>query len=277
MTETAAPAAATETAPPPAVETAAAPAATGYQWPADLDGDLKGVLERTKWSDPVDVLKGYRNAEKLVSGPKVPLPAGPDDREGHARIYDALGRPKDATGYDLTVDGLPDGMPVNEGLLDGFKVKAHEIGLTGQQAKALASWMLGEVNGAAWKEHQASIAEAEKRTEDAMRAKYGARYDETLTLAERAAASRGYADADWKQWLPVFAELGTLTAEHKPAGLGGGGAAVKTAQQQIDALSTDKSFYEAMQGKAGPLAKANAQARWRALNDQAAAEAAASS
>lgn len=250
----------------------ATPAQQGYQWPADLPDDLRSVLDRTKWTDPVQVLEGYRNAEKLVSGQKVPLPKGPDDRDGIRRVLDAMGRPKDASEYKLELGNIPEGMPVADGMLDAFRAKAYELDLLPWQAQALTQWMVGEVNAKAWTDHQQSLQEAKLQTEAANRTHFGNDYERKMALAERMAQQRGY--QDWTHLAPLFAEIGEFRAESRPGGMGtGAGTSMKTAKQEIEELLANRQFRDEFFGHKGDAARQLAKVKWDDLNSRAATEA----
>lgn len=197
-----APAAAGDNAPPaPAPATPpAAPPANGAWYDSIEDNDLKGYLQNKGWKDPTELAVGYRNLEKLVGSEKVPLPKSAEDTEGWSRVYDALGRPKDAAGYKL---------PVPEGADPAFAQAAaqefHKLGLSDRQASALAEWWNGQQSGAM----QASQAAQQQKSEQeltGLRAEWGQAWDENVELGRRAAREFGL---DGDKLSAIEAAMGT--------------------------------------------------------------------
>ena len=65
--------------------------------------------------------------------------------DNRAELYNKLGRPEEAAGYkfeDVLTDDIINAAPDITGLVDDFKVTAHELGLTNDQAKALVDMQL---------------------------------------------------------------------------------------------------------------------------------------
>ena len=54
--------------------------------------------------DVGNLARSYVNAQRLIGSDKVPLPANPTD-EDLDNIYSKLGRPEDASGYEIATDG----------------------------------------------------------------------------------------------------------------------------------------------------------------------------
>lgn len=65
--------------------------------------------------------------------------ASPDDV---ASFYASLGRPEQPTAYALPDFDLPEGFELQEEILDGFRYRAHELGLTPKQVAGLYEWFL---------------------------------------------------------------------------------------------------------------------------------------
>jgi hypothetical protein len=69
---------------------AVVPASTGSaidtKWLGETpDPELKGYVENKGWKDPVELLNGYRNLEKLVGQARIAMPKDENDAEGYAR------------------------------------------------------------------------------------------------------------------------------------------------------------------------------------------------
>jgi hypothetical protein len=173
-------------APPPAAGDAPAAAPAGSWVDAIADADLKGYAQNKGWKDPVEVLNGYRNLEKLVGQDKIPMPKGDADKDGWARVWDALGRPKSADDYRLAV---PEG--ADPAFAKQAAGKFHELGLSASQASALADW---------WNQTQGSQQQqlATQRAQDAerglteLRQAWGNDWDQNVELGRRAAREFGF-------------------------------------------------------------------------------------
>jgi hypothetical protein len=112
-------------------------------WFAKLtgDADMKAWAESKGWKDPASadpfaVAQSYYNLEKLFGADKagrtIQLPKDANDKAALDAIYDKLGRPKDATGYEIA---LPEG--ADPAFANTAKDWFHKAGLTKDQAKAV--------------------------------------------------------------------------------------------------------------------------------------------
>jgi len=106
-------------------------------WQAGLDETSKAVITTKGWKAPGDVIKSYHELEKLVPSDKIAMPRkdkdGNYDPEDLHRVLTQLGAPKDATGYKPSANfKLPEGLEIDETVLEGFKTRAHKAGLLSQ-------------------------------------------------------------------------------------------------------------------------------------------------
>jgi hypothetical protein len=223
-------------------------ASTGNWYDNIQDGDLKGYAQNKGWKDPVEVLNGYRNLEKLVGQDKIPMPKGAEDKEGWARVYDSLGRPKTAEEYKL---------PVPQGDSGEFakaaSAKFHELGVSQQQAEQLAAW---------WNEQQQSqmsglqtqtAAKAEAEFGQ-LKQEWGQAYEENINLGQRAAREFGLdqgkleaLEGAWgtKGMLEFMAKIGRGLTEHSFEGgktTQGFGMTPEAAKERISALRNDSEW-----------------------------------
>lgn len=184
--------AAAESTPAPAVtnDTPAAPAANGAWYDAIQDADLKGYVQNKGWSDPVELANGYRNLEKLLGGEKIPMPKGDADAEGWSRVYDALGRPKSADDYKLSV---PEGFGDPE-FAKAAAGKFHELGLSARQAQALTDWY-NQTQGGALEAVQAQQSQKAEQELSGLRSEWGQAWEENVELGRRAAREFGLDEA----------------------------------------------------------------------------------
>lgn len=173
----------------PAASTTQPANANGTWYDNIEDSDLKGYLQNKGWKDPTELAVGYRNLEKLVGHEKVPLPKGNDDAEGWARVYDALGRPKEAGEYKLAV---PEG--ADPAFAQQAASKFHELGLSARQASALTEWWNGQAGSVQQAQMQAQSQATEQQL-NTLKGEWGQAWDENLELGRRAARQFGLDEA----------------------------------------------------------------------------------
>lgn len=233
--------------PAPAPAAAGAPAA-GAWFDSIEDGDLKGYVQNKGWKDPVELANGYRNLEKLLGGEKIPMPKGAEDKEGWARVYDALGRPKSADEYGLPV---PDGGSPD--FAKAAAAKFHELGLSKGQAEALAGWYNEQAQSQMGAVQQAQAAKVEQDLQ-ALKGEWGGAYEENIELGRRAAREFGLDAAKLTalenafgtgEMLKFMSKIGRGLTEHTFEGgrsATGFGMTPEAARQRIAALRDDRDF-----------------------------------
>lgn len=225
-----------------------APNASGNWWDGFQDNELKGYVQNKGWKDPADLAVGYKNLEKLLGAEKMPMPKGADDAEGWNRVYDALGRPKSADGYKLSVPEGDDGAFAK--MAAG---KFHELGLTSKQAEGLAAWYNEQGSGRMneMQQQQAAKAEADMQS---LKQEWGAAFDENVEYGRRAAREYGLNaeklsalenSLGTSEMLKLMATIGRAQGESDFVTSSSGntfGMTPSAAQQRISALRADKTW-----------------------------------
>lgn len=89
-----------------------------------------------KYKTVPDLVKGHINANSMI-GKKAEDFLKSDDPEIVAKRKEWLGIPDT---YELNTPEITEGSLYSQEAIDGFKVKAKELGLSGQQAQALLDW-----------------------------------------------------------------------------------------------------------------------------------------
>jgi hypothetical protein len=237
---------------PPAGEAPAGdkPAAATGSWYDNIDdADLKGYVQNKGWKDPKELADGYRNLEKLLGGEKIPMPKGADDKEGWARVYDALGRPKTADDYKLQVPEGDDGAfaKVAAG-------KFHELGLTAEQAAGLNAWW-NETQQGRMQEYTQQTAAKSQEDLNNLKTEWGGAYDENLEYGRRAAREYGLDQGKLEkleaalgtgEMVKLLAQIGRAQGESSfvdgNSGNKGFGMTPEAARQRVDALRADKEW-----------------------------------
>lgn len=168
--------------PPPAP-----PAPPAPSWLQGADETTIGYVQNKGWTEPAQVLDGYRNLEKLLGADKannaVIIPKADADPKEWAAVYDRLGRPTGPDGYKVD---LPQGG--DKAVQDASLAKFHELGLTKNQGEALANWY----NGLVQQSVQASESQKQiafQQEDMALKSEWGGAY--TQNLAQAQAGARG--------------------------------------------------------------------------------------
>lgn len=170
---------------------------------SSLPEDIRGEGCFTNIKDLESLAKGYHSAQRMI-GSRIPIPtedASDEVREefykkltnvpGVAKLpsegnteeleafYNALGRPETNDGYKYE---LPEGVELNQDLVNGFNAIAHKSGLTQEAAKNIMEWYAGA-------ELQATQAQAEtqKATDATLKQEWGNAYEAKMGEVKAAA------------------------------------------------------------------------------------------
>lgn len=223
--------------------------ADGGGWLASLPEDLKGVAEHKGWKDPADALRSYQHLEQTFgadrAGRTLVLPKDGGDSEGYEKIYSALGRPDDPTGYELTSMFGED--VVDESLVGAMSKAMHDAGLSKTQAQKIGEGyqeLFKSAQAEAEAAYQAEVAEvmSSMPQETIEQARRGFRL---FRLPPQEAAGVGAAlerALGVKAATELFARLGMAAGEDRPVT---GAEAVSFGgdpKQRIDQLLADKDF-----------------------------------
>ncbi|ARS27618.1 hypothetical protein [Sphingomonas sp. KC8] len=237
-------------------------------WRTGLPAELGSDPALKAFENVEGLARSFIDTKKLVGLDKLVLPKDETDTAGWAAVWDRLGRPAEATAYEIAV---PDGMPTE--YADGFRGVAHEIGLTASQAKRLAIWNNEQTSAQMAALNQASQAEVQ-----ALQNEMGTEWQPKLEAAKKFAKAMGV-DQDLADQLD--AKLGSanlvkffMTAaermgEHGRLDTDGpaGGAISSDPVAERASLQADAGFREKlMAGDAG------AKQRWDRLNAAIAAK-----
>lgn len=170
--------------PPPSGE------AGGFDWSkAGLSTESLAMVTDRKWKGVDDAITSYRHLEKMVGVPHdriIKIPGEKDGPEAWTQMYDRLGRPKDASGYQI---------PLPEGDKGEFaKAMAplfHKAGLTQSQVQTLATeynTMLAaeqtKQTEAAKLAHQAEMSQLQQE--------WGAKWQQNNDAVDKAAEAFGF-------------------------------------------------------------------------------------
>jgi hypothetical protein len=150
-----------------------------------LPDDLKAEpsIQTFKGKGAADILKSYVNAQKMVGGDKVVVPAGKlDTEENWNALFEKIGRPKSAEDYKFEAVQPPEGMPIAPEFEKSVKALAHRMGLVPKQAAALHKEIMGWI-GNTYKSHKEGTQKTAEEAETALKTEWGNKYDANLGLA----------------------------------------------------------------------------------------------
>lgn len=223
-------------------------------WLPNADEPTVGYVQNKGWDEPSKAIESYRNLEKLMgadrAGNAVILPKADATPEERAAFFNRLGRPSEATGYKLEI---PEGHdPAFAGLAS---TKFHDLGLTKEQGEGLAKWN-NEMTAAAAAKAAADRADAFSKDEVALKAEWGAAFQQKLANATAVVRGLGLDAATidklsdtlgHKATMQLLDKIGAKTGEDTfvSGGSTGGFSSVPTpaqAKAQIESLRGDKDF-----------------------------------
>jgi len=188
-------------APIPAIEPALVAPAGADAWMAKFEGENLGWLQNRgltgKNADEAiaNLVDGQRNAEKRLGVPSdrlLTLPADATSEGAMDPVWDALGRPKNAAGYEID----PGDSELTKALADTMSAKFHAVGLSKAQGEAVVSSM-EEFFGAEFDrtEEQTQTSRAANLTK--LKQEWGEpNFDLNIRLAQEAVAALGVTAAE---------------------------------------------------------------------------------
>lgn len=218
-------------------------------WTRDLSEEQRALLETKGWKGPGAVLESYRHLEKLVGRDKIAIPKAGDNEAWNA-VYDRLGRPESAEGYEISV---PEGVQRDEAFEEQMRGLFHAAGLTKAQVAKLSEGWHGYLGGETMRSEQSRIERAAQEDE-ALRSEWGGSFDRNMEQARRAA--RSFGDAETIDGLEeavgraavfkMFARIGSAMAEDNLEGEASESFSQPgSLRAQIASLKADPAFREA--------------------------------
>lgn len=165
---------------------AAAPAASAIPWLEGVDAEMVGYAQNKGWTDPKQVVEGYRNLEKMRGVPAERLLTLPDSAADQATkdaFYEKLGRPKTAAEYDFTIDG-------NDESTNHLKDLFHKNGVSAEQARNLLAGQI-EFEKQALTKHQETQRAKIEGDVSALKGEWGQAFEQNMGGAREGAKLLG--------------------------------------------------------------------------------------
>ena len=190
----------------PAVETPAevASGGSGNEFLNMIPEDLREHPSLSPIKDVPNLARSYVNSQKLIGADKLPLPANPTE-EDMAKIYDRLGRPENASGYEIAIDGNI----ITEEVASSFSEIAHGLGLSKTQTSKLMEYYKDSAE-------ESMNRDVEKRNQNqidsinALKAEWGTSFDKKVEQAKSIADEFSDIDAITK----IVLQDGTNLGDH---------------------------------------------------------------
>ena len=228
-------------------------APTQPNWREMLSEDIRGDERLAKFETLEGLAKSYINAEQMIGREKIPMPKSDEEWQD---VYNRLGRPESAEGYEFEPVEVPEGFPMDEEALKQFKDVAHKTGLTAKQANELQKWYFQQNAGNF--ENMVRAAEDEYNESQAnLRKEWGTAYDQKLATAMRAVREFGGDElvktleesglGNNAALVKTFAEIGSkISGDVSIEGNGADGARTPSQlKAEIAKIQSDPSFYDA--------------------------------
>lgn len=241
-----------ESAPVPEAQQPPAPQEeTPATW-ADKDGNLTGdwrsrlpeEIRNEKCLDHMSSVQAlatsYVHAQKMVGANKLAVPGENATPEDWGKVYDALGRPKEATGYEV-----PQGFQwASDDQKAGVLARFHAAGLSNRQAGEML-----KLYSEAMDQAVGGLEDMRRQSESDLRREWGLSYDQNIRTATRALraigidkALAGNACLNDAGFIRAMAEYGRSLSESQLGSTGGSSAS--GAPSALDAiLSNPKDPY----------------------------------
>jgi hypothetical protein len=151
------------------------------KWFDGLPTEMREDQNITKFDSVESMAKSWLNAQRMIGQDKIPMPQTDED---WGAVYGRLGRPDEATGYQVAV---PEGVEVNADKQQVYFERAHQLGLSVKQVEGMAAL---EFEQSAI-DKQAKDAAKETRlseAQNALKQEWGQAFDQNSGVALRAAA-----------------------------------------------------------------------------------------
>ena len=213
------------------------------EWLGGLPDELRGDATLTRYKSPEDLARAHVELRK-VAGSRIIVPGADADDATRAAFHEAIGRPKEAAGYQFEV---PDGMTPD--LSESFRDFAFKTGMPKDMAEAAVKWNNEQIAASQEKflsESRAAVDQLAKDTPD-----YPAKIAAAKSLFKSLGGDPALADElDVKlgsaNLVKFFIGLAEKTGEHGriDGEMSGAGRIGANPEAQLDALQKDKSWRE---------------------------------
>lgn len=246
---------------------------------ASLPEDLREDPSLKDIKDVPGLAKSFVNAQAMVGADKVAIPGSNATDAQWGEFWNKLGRPESAEKYEFVVPGEGSPLAPDPEVLKGYATVCHKLGISQTHAAGIMQWFNETSEGLL----TAAEGETGKLNEQgivALKKEFGAAYAERVDFSR--VALKTYGDNEFVAFLKsnggqnnpavvrFMAKIGQAMSEDK---LGSGGLRTlgktpEAARAELEALSIDKEFQDALMHGDNPGHKA-ALERKKLLYEQA--------
>lgn len=230
------------------------------------------------YKDINGVLKSHVELQKMVGTNRLPMPQADWKPEQYAELFNKLGRPEKAEGYQLPKMEVPAGVELDPAMEQHFRGKLHGLNLTQSQYEGVYKEFIGYLGTQAEAETQARDKFFAEATES-LKKEWGDKYDGNVAMAQKAYDTLGGQEvkalfdkhnlSNNPQVIKFMANLGAKMGEDSATGNGNGqmgGITAAQAEAEIKQLSTNPEFRAAFTGARHP-GHAEAVQKWAKLHE----------
>jgi len=146
-----------------------------------LPEDLRNEPSLRTFTDPGALAKSYVNAQRMIGADKIALPSKSATPDEWREVYNKLGAPTEASGYEFDGD-----VPLDESYLTSFREHALNAGLNPSQANEMMNFVRGTVNTMNETASQGA-EEARYAGEQELRQEFGQAFEQRVEMAQMAA------------------------------------------------------------------------------------------
>jgi len=148
-------------------------------WYDTLPQDMRDDQNITKFDSVEAMGKSWLNAQRLIGADKIPMPQTDED---WGNTFNRLGRPEEASGYEVNI---PEGIEVSAENQTKFLEFSHKIGLNQKQVQEFVDWDI-EQKSTATEAHDSATESATNEAISGLKSEWGAAFDQNVGIANRA-------------------------------------------------------------------------------------------
>jgi hypothetical protein len=209
-------------------------------WHASVDAETRGHWQSQQWdmSDPVRLAaaatKAHREAVQAAGGPidrLLRLPE-PTDTAAMRGVWERLGAPKEAAGYEFTGIKFSDGSDLGPEFETSMKASFHQAGVPKEAAAALTRDFVKFMEQSEAAEKAELQTKLQAQTAELQR-NWGPNFEANRFIAKQAAKALGVDEGmldtletqlGYSKVMEMFRSIGTKIGEDKFVASGGGGS-----------------------------------------------------
>ena len=157
---------------------------------ATLPEELRHEPSQKNFTDVGQLAKSHVHAQRMIGADKIALPGHGSNDDDWMPIFQKLGAPVNADGYEITNSDL------DTDTMQGCKAMAAEKGIIPRHAQNVIDWIQQDV-AEGEKLFEARQEQVSQQYEDDLRQEFGRAYEDKLQRASAAGKAMGIAPEVW--------------------------------------------------------------------------------